>query len=326
MARPNGYTAVHGTENTVDQRRRLGLRNGIIPKQLGAYKIQSLLGEGGVAVVYRALDRNMPTALKVLDQSAAAQKSVRDGFRREFKTTYNLRHPGIIRSTGTGQIDGQFYITMELVEGETLEAFLRRNKSIGEVAAIDIIKQVADALNFIHENGIVHRDIKPSNIMITHNNRAKLFDFGASIDLNNLDPESLEGVYGTLGYISPEQAQAKPDVDGRSDLYSLGLILYRMVTGRKPFYGTRQEVLESHVATPPPYPSEFVRISPDLEEFILKAIAKDPADRYQTGQEFSDALTHIELLPPPEPFSQRARRWLGIGNPQSAEAVPVKAK
>lgn len=313
MAPADGYRAVSGTEKTVDLRYRQGLRNGIIPKQLGAYQIDSLLGEGGVAVVYSARNQSGPVALKVLDRSSAAQKTVRDGFRREFITTYRLRHPGIIQSVDTGQIDGQYYIAMELVEGETLEAFLRRNKSIGEIAAIDIVKQVADALNYIHEQGVVHRDIKPSNIMMTQGNRAKLFDFGASIDLNNVDPESMAGVYGTLGYISPEQAQALPDVDGRSDLYSLGLILYRMITGRKPFYGTRDEVLHDHVNTPPPQPSEFVRISPHLEEVIMKAISKDPADRYQSGRELIDALDTVELLPPPEPLSKRARRWFGIG-------------
>lgn len=314
MAVPNGYNGVAISENTVTRKYRDGMGNQLIPKQLGAYQIESVIGEGGVATVYKAIYQNTPTALKVLDQQAAAHKNVRDGFRREFKTTYRLRHPGIVHSTDTGEIDGNLYIAMDLVEGETLEEFLRRHKSIGETAAIDLVKQVADALHYLHESGIVHRDVKPSNIMLSRNNRAKLFDFGAAVDLNDADPESFDGVYGTLGYVSPEQAEARPDIDGRADIYSLGIVLYRMVTGRKPFYGSRNEVLHAHIYEPPPPPTQFSRISQDLEAVILKAIAKDPKDRFATGQELIDALDGVSPLPPPEPLTKRARRWLGIKN------------
>lgn len=314
MAQANGYMGVPYTENTVDQKYRDGRRGQAAPKELGAYKIESVLGEGGVAMVYKATYQGRPVALKILDQQAAAHRSVRDGFRREFKITSRLNHPGTLRSLDTGAIDGQFYIAMELVEGETFEAFLRRNKSISEVAAIELVTQVADTLHYIHDIDIVHRDMKPSNIMLTRNNRTKLFDFGAALDLKDIEPDSLEGVYGTLGYVSPEQATAAPTIDGRADIYGLGVVLYRAVAGRKPFYGTRDEVLKAHVEEPPPSPSSFAKISPDLEAVILKAIQKDPDERFQTGQEMRLALESVDPLPPPEPFSQRARRWLGIGN------------
>lgn len=312
MAQAPGYIGVPVTENTVDQKYRAGRQNQLAPKQLGAYKIDGVLGEGGVATVYRAIYQNRPIALKILDQQAAAHKSVREGFRREFQTTYRLNHPGIIRSIDTGVMSGQYYMAMELAEGETFEEFLRRNKSISEVAAIEIIIQVANTLDYLHSQGIVHRDIKPSNIMLTRNNRAKLFDFGASLDTNNIEPESLDGVYGTLGYVSPEQAQAAPEIDGRADLYGLGVVLYRAVAGQKPFYGTRNEVLKSHVEVPPPPPTRFARISPDLENIILKCLEKNPDKRYQTGIELVEALQSVSPLPPPEPLGKRARRWLGI--------------
>lgn len=316
MAQAQGYMGVPHTENTIDQKYRSGRQNQSAPKELGAYRIESILGEGGVATVYKATYRNQPQpiALKILDQQAAAHKSVREGFRREFLTTRRLRHPGIIRSLDTGEMNGQFYMAMELAEGETFEEFLRRNKSISEVAAIEIIAQVAESLDYLHGEGIVHRDIKPSNIMLTRSNRAKLFDFGAALDLNNVDAESLDGVYGTLGYVSPEQAQALPDIDGRADIYGLGVVLYRAVAGQKPFYGTRNDVLKSHVELAPPPPSRFSRISPDLEAIILKCMEKDPASRYQTGRELVEALRNVSPLPKPEPLGQRARRWLGINN------------
>lgn len=314
MAQPPEYYGNSTLDNTVDQKYRDGRQIGIMPKELGAYKIDSVLGEGGVATVYRAAYQNRSVALKILDRQAASHKAVRDGFRREFRITSRLNSPHIIRSIDTGQINGQFYIAMELVEGETLDELLQRNKTISEVAAIGIITQVTECLHYIHERGIVHRDIKPSNVMMTTNNRAKLFDFGAALDLNNIEPDSLQGVYGTLGYISPEQAQASPDIDGRADLYGLGVILYRAVTGQKPFYGTRDEVMKAHVETPPPLPSKLTRISPDLEKIILKCMAKNPDDRYQTGREIAEALQNVAPLPPPEPLAQRARRWFGFDN------------
>lgn len=314
MAQTPEYIGASISENTVDQKYRDGRQTQIIPKELGAYKIESVLGEGGVATVYKAMMQNRPVALKILDRQAASHKSVRDGFRREFRTTSRLSHPNIIRSLDTGEMNGQFYIAMELVDGETFDEFLRRHKSISEVAAIGIISQVAESLHYLHEQGIVHRDIKPSNIMLTRNNQAKLFDFGASLDLNNVEPESLQGVYGTLGYVSPEQAKAAPDVDGRADIYGLGVVLYRAVTGQKPFYGTRDEVMKAHVEEPPAPPSKFTRISPDLEAIILRCLQKDPADRFQTGHSLAEALRNVAILPPLEPLAQRAKRWLGINN------------
>lgn len=314
MAQSPEYVGGSISENTVDQKYRDGRHNRIMPKELGAYKIESVLGEGGVATVYKATYQNRPVALKILDRQAASHKSVRDGFRREFMATSRLSHPSVIRSIDTGEMNGQFYIAMELAEGETFDEFLRRNKSISEVAAIGIISQIAESLQYLHEKGIVHRDMKPSNIMMTRNNRVKIFDFGAALDLNNIDESSLQGVYGTLGYVSPEQAQADPNIDGRADIYGLGVILYRAVAGQKPFYGTRDEVMKAHVEVIPPPPSKYARISPDLEAIILKCLEKDPDDRYQTGRELVDALKNVAPLPPPEPLTQRARRWLGFDN------------
>lgn len=284
--------------------------------QVGNYQIQSMLGEGGVATVYNATCRNQPqpVALKILNQHVAADKSVREGFKREFSVTRRLSHPNIVRSLDAGETNGRTYMTMELVQGETLEAYLYHNKSISEKGAIKIIAQIADALDYLHKQGIVHRDIKPSNIMLTHDNKAKLFDFGGALDRNNLEPESLDGLYGTVGYVSPEQAQVRPDIDGRADIYGLGIVLYRILAGRKPFYGTRHQVLRAHLEAMPPKPSKFSRVSPDLEAIILKCIAKEPAQRFQTGKELGDALRSVVLLPKPKPLGQRIKGWFGIGD------------
>lgn len=291
--------------------------------QVGAYALESMLGQGGVATVYKAAcpNHSQPVALKILDQHAAADSSVHQGFEREFSITKRLNHPNIVHSLDAGETNGRTYMAMELVEGETLDGFLHHHKSISEKVTIDIIVQVAEALDYLHQLGIVHRDIKPSNIMLTHDHQAKLFDFGGALDMNNLDAESLDGLYGTLGYVSPEQAQARPNIDGRADIYGLGVVLYRALAGQKPFYGTRHQVLRAHLEAMPPKPSKFSRVSPDLEAIILKCIAKDPAQRFQTGKELGDALRSVVLLPKPKPLGQRIRGWFGIGDGRVAAFI-----
>ncbi len=170
---------------------------------------------------------------------------------------------------------------------------------------------MADALDYCHQRGVVHRDLKPANILLTPQGRALLFDFGTAVDMADSAGATDDGIYGTPGYASPEQAAGK-QLDGRSDLYSLGVVLYRMLTGRKPFYGSRSEMLEAHQHAEPPHPSQFTYVSPDLERIVLKAMAKDPADRYQTGADLVQALGEAHLAPPPVPteLPQRILSWL----------------
>lgn len=284
-------------------------------RQLGPYQIEKTLGQGAAATVYQARRADgASVALKVLHRAAGNDAALREAFQREARILLKLNHPGIVRALEAGQIDGHFYMALTLVNGETLEALLTRQKKLGEAPTIDIGVQVANALDYLHRRQIVHRDVKPGNILLDERSRAVLFDFGAAIDLSVEQPKPGE-VYGTPAFLAPEQARGDAIIDGRADIYALGVTLYRMVTGRKPFYGTRSEVLHAHLYTPPPRPSQFTYISPALENVILIALAKNPADRFQTGAEMASALLEArnqadEASAGNREISQRFLHWL----------------
>ena len=266
-----------------------------ISSQLGRYRILEALGQGATAVVYRAQDlTGRQVALKALNSVAASQPHMRTCFEMEYRTLARLRHPGILRVYDAGEANGRLFIAMELVEGGTLEQFLQRAKSIGEVAAIDIARQVAEALDYIHELGYVHRDVKISNILLGSMGRAVLFDFGTVYALDN-PVNNATGIYGTPAFLAPEQIRADSEPDRRSDLYSLGIVLYLMVSGRRPFYGSREEVLDAHLTEKPPPPSAFGWVSPELERIILKSLAKKPEERFESGADFALALREVEV-------------------------------
>jgi serine/threonine-protein kinase len=223
-----------------------------------------------------------------------------------------LRHPGIVRAFDFGVEQGRMYLAMTLVRGETLETMVTPSLRLGEDAAIDVTEAVARTLAAMHRQQIVHRDIKPGNILIEEGGRRPmLFDLGAAIDLNRDHPEVGE-VYGTPAYASPEQARGDATIDGRADIYSLGVTLYRIVAARKPFYGSRLDLLQAHVEAPPPRPSKFAYITPDLEAVIMKALEKDPADRYQDAEAMADALraAKARIGTSPPPLTSRIRDWM----------------
>ena len=304
------YSTVGGYNNRMEPPRLL--------TQLGGYQIEAVLGQGAVAVVYRARSpQGRIVALKVLTDAAASQRRVRMLFQSEYRITSRLNHPGVIRALDAGEIDGHPYMAMEVVDGKTLQDFVRKDKGLGETAAMDIVRQLAATLDYIHQQQIVHRDLKPTNVFITQNGRALLFDFGTALDLRNPPTEPDVGIYGTPGFLAPEQIEHGDQVDGRADLYSLGIIFYRLITGRRPFYGTRDDVLDAHLHTPPAPPSEIAYVSPGLEAIILKLLAKDPAQRFQTGGELLQTLDAVELVPEPENAPQRLIRWLFNRQPAS---------
>lgn len=280
--------------------------------RFGPYQVESTLGQGAVAIVYAARDRaGNPVVIKVLTRPAASQQTVRTGFMREYRTLSKLRHRNIVRAFDTGEVDGYFYMTLERIDGETMDGYLLRNKKLGEAAAVGMARQIASALDYLHAQGYVHRDVKPSNLLLARDGRIVLFDFGTVLDMTNPNEEDIMGVYGTPAFLAPEQVRNEV-VDGRADLYALGIILYLMVTGRKPFYGGRTEVLDAHLNQSPPKPSEFAHVSHDLEAVILKLLEKDPAKRFQTGGELLAALDTVTLEPEPErkDVGQRLLRWL----------------
>jgi serine/threonine protein kinase len=287
-------------------------------QQFGPYQIERKLGEGAVSVVYSARGQGgQLVALKVLSPAAASQPKIRRLFRQEYQILSRLRYPGIVPVHEYGEQEGRPYMAMALIVGYTLEEFLATHKTIGEMAAITIAQQVATTLDFVHAQGIVHRDLKPANILIDQGRRAMLFDFGAALDRQMPDQEE-EGIYGTPSFLAPEQIR-NDAIDGRADLYALGIILYRMVSGRKPFYGSRQEILDAHLQEIPPKPSRFGYVSAETEAVILKAIAKDPTQRFQTGSEFAAALEEAKNSAPPLESSslpQRILQWFrGAPNP-----------
>ncbi len=297
------YSTVGGYQNQASPTRLL--------TKLGAYAIDAVLGQGAVAVVYRARSPHGQTvALKVLTDAAASQRRIRDLFQSEYRITSRLRHPGIVQVFDAGEIDGHPFMSMQVVGGKTLQDFVRNDKALGEAPAIDIVRQLANTLDYVHGQQIVHRDLKPTNIFITQDGRALLFDFGTALDLRNKVDLPDAGIYGTPGFLAPEQIQHGDDVDGRADLYSLGIIFYRLVAGRRPFYGSREDVLDAHLHEKPPPPSQFAYVSPGLETIILKLLEKDPEARYATGAELSKALDAVELQPPPAGAPQRLMRWL----------------
>lgn len=273
----------------------------------GDYVIRKKLGEGGMGAVYLAENANIDQriAIKVLHGEAAQNDELVKRFNREAKAISRLTHPNIIRVFIFGRTeDDLVYLAMEFVEGKPLRNVLAEAGVFEELRAIKVMRQALHALQEAHDMGIVHRDLKPDNIMITHfrgvKEYVKVLDFGiAKVKEPDGSQQKLTQagvVYGTPEYLSPEQAQAK-ELDGRSDVYSMGCILYELVTGRVPFQSnTAVAILASHVYDQPKRPAEVAKrsISPEMDRIIMKAMEKDPKDRYQTTMEFLSDLEDLE--------------------------------
>ncbi len=284
----------------------------LLGQTLGPYTIESILGSGGMAVVYRAASPHGESiALKVLFPPPGTETEILTRFEREARTAARLNHPAIVRVIDVGQAEGHPYLAMTLVEGETLTARLARLGYFDEPAATDIAWQIADALYYAHRQGVVHRDVKPSNILLTADNQAHLTDFGVAQALDDTALTRTGHTVGTPAYMAPEQATAEDDVDGRADLYSLGVVLYQMVTGRVPFEGSTPQILHAHVYDSPPPPSSLAHVSPELEAVILKAMAKDVSERFQSGAIMAKALAQLDdqtsLKVPAAPVSTETR-------------------
>jgi eukaryotic-like serine/threonine-protein kinase len=266
----------------------------------GRYRIQRRLGSGGMAEVWSAEDSQLgrPVALKLLASRFATDAAFRERFRREASAAAAMQHPNIVSIYDRGEWDGTSYIAMELVDGKTLKQLIQERGPAGPGAATDITIEILKALRYAHKRGIVHRDIKPQNVLIDAEGRAKVADFGIA-HAGASDMTETGAIIGTVQYISPEQAQGKP-VSPRSDLYSVGVVLYELLTGQVPFDGEAPvSVALKQVSELPVPPSQLEpSIPPALEQVVMRALDKDPARRFADADEFIGALQNARLTPP----------------------------
>jgi eukaryotic-like serine/threonine-protein kinase len=266
------------------------------------YEIQRGIARGGMAEVYLARDQllDRPVAVKVLFPEYARDPNFVERFRREAQSAAGLNHPNIVAIYDWGQERGTYFIVMEYVRGRSLREVVHVNGPFSARRTAEIGAEIAGALEFAHRNGVVHRDIKPGNVLLTGDGDVKVTDFGIARAGTSEALTQTGAVMGTAAYFSPEQAQGL-DVDGRSDVYSLGVVLYEMVTGVPPFRGESPvAVAYKHVREDPERPSVHAPdLPPDLERIVLTAMAKDIDSRYQTADELrTDLLRFVRGQPP----------------------------
>ena len=273
-------------------------------QMLGPYRIISQIGQGGMATVYKAyqpsMDRNV--AIKVLPSQLAQSPEFAKRFQQEARTIARLEHAHILPVFDYGESDGITYFVMRYLEAGTLKDRMEAGRPLPLQEIDRIFTQLSDALGYAHSHGVVHRDLKPANALIDSQGDLFLTDFGIAKILESASPRltQTDAIMGTPAYISPEQAQAQT-VDQRSDIYSFGIILYEMVTGRVPFVAdTPLAVILKHLSDPLPLPSTIRSDIPEgIEKVILKALAKNPDDRFASADEFESAWKHaLEELRP----------------------------
>src|SRR6266851_416273 len=291
-------------------------------RTLGHYRLLERIGEGGMGVVYRAYDEHLQReiALKLLPASIVRDESARRRFRKEALTLARLNHPNIETLHGfeaDGDVD---FLVMEYVPGITLASRLARGP-LRESELLEYAIQLASALEEAHKQCVIHRDLKPSNILINPNGQLKILDFGLARLLSAGDDSDTDTgnltVAGTLPYVSPEELSGSPTLDSRSDLYSCGVVLYEMATGRRPHNETSVGALLAAILHREPAAARSLNpaISPELETIIRKAMDKDPALRYQSAREFKVDLQRLvsgrklESWPAPARTTVR-KRWL----------------
>jgi serine/threonine-protein kinase len=291
----------------------------------GRYRIVRRLGAGGMANVYLAEDEQLGrrVAIKVLNDRYAQDEAFVERFRREAKSAAALSHPNIVSIYDRGAADGHPYIAMEVIEGRSLKELIVSRGPLPVAKAVDYAQQILAALRFAHRNGIIHRDIKPHNILIGAEERLKVTDFGIARAGASQMTET-GSIMGTAQYLSPEQARGSA-VHAPSDLYSVGIVLYEMLTGQVPYTGDSAiEVAMKHVNERPIPPSAVAPGIPHaLDEVVLRALAKQPADRYHNADEFSDDLRRVAAgLPPAPETSEAATAVLSAPSGGSTEVLP----
>ena len=308
------------------------------------YTVEARIGQGGMAEVFRGFDPSLDrtVAIKILVHPFDRDAGFVARFRREAQAAARLNHPNIVGVFDAGADGDTQYIVMEYIEGRTLASFLAGGGTPSPMQAVELTEKVASALQAAHEHGIVHRDIKPANVMVTRAGAVKVMDFGIARLQSDATAPQTSSVIGTPAYFSPEQAQGQP-VDARSDIYSLGCVLYEMLAHHQPFTGdTPVAIAYKQVnETPPPPSASNPDVPPRLDAVVMKCMAKNPANRYQSAAELTADLERVrqgidveatplmpavgdatatqviarqptEVMPPPEPEGSSKRIWLGV--------------
>jgi serine/threonine-protein kinase len=267
--------------------------------QIDSYRIDAPVARSGMASIYRATDlrNNRVVALKIPHPDMEADPILFDRFQREAGIGERLSHPGVMRVFAVEK-RSRVYMVMEWCDGRLLREIISEGK-MSQDRAIRIAIEVLEALEYIHENGVVHRDLKPENIMVDANDNIKLIDFGIAGDsaARRLTYANFTATLGTADYISPEQAKGKRG-DGRSDVYAMGIILYEMLTGKQPFTGSSPlEVMNDRLLNYPTPPSVVdPSISPQLQEVLYRALERDPKNRYAKAKDFAHDLQHLDQV------------------------------
>lgn len=267
----------------------------IIGQRLGNYLVQEPLGRGGMARVYKGLDTTLkrPVALKVIEESLRSSATYAQRFEREAQAVANLRHPNIVNVFYFGSHDNLYYLVMEYIDGTDLDAIMRNYAENGELMpyadVMRILEAIASALDYAHGQGVIHRDVKPSNIILERTGRPVLTDFGLALKVSE---GTIGDTFGTPHYISPEQARNSANAVSQSDIYSLGIVAYELLTGALPFDDPSPTALAmQHLMAAVPSPRIFnPNLAPQVEEVLLKVLAKTPEERYPNGQAFCAAL------------------------------------
>ena len=270
----------------------------MIGQIIGNYKIEEKIGEGGMGAVYRGVDTMLDreVAIKALRPELASQDSIVERFRTEAVTLAKLNHPNIATLFSLFRHGEELYMVLEFVRGETLDSILKRRGALPADEAIPVFCQVMDGIDHAHELGIVHRDIKPANMMLTEKGTLKVLDFGIARLLGSARMTRAGNIIGTLEYMAPEQVRGQ-ETDGRSDIYALGMMLYEVLTGRLPFDSENEfELMKMQTEQTPVAPRELnPNIPVAVEEAIMRAIKKDPDQRFQTAGDFREMLMESGL-------------------------------
>lgn len=294
----------------------------LLGKQIDGYRIEKLIAHGGMGAVYRAQDVALkrPVALKVIHALNRQDAEFIRRFEREAQFVAQLAHPNIVPVYRFGEVDGLYYIAMQYIEGADLGWQLKVNRIAGEVMpfaqVLSIMQDIAGALDYAHTRGIIHRDVKPANILLDTEKRAYLSDFGIA---RLPGAETHSGFLGSPYYMSPEQITEGGRIVPQTDLYSLGITLFEMLTGHLPFIGDGTlQVAIQHVSQTPPPPSRYnPALTPDIDQVVLRLMAKDPADRFQTARDMLEALQQSFGARQDDAYTRP------ISHPQRARSFPA---